>query len=228
MYTCLFEVSQWGGSCIDPLFYYYPLDDNLFTNVEQTFMVGGALKVSPILEAGVTDTFTSYFPAGVWVNMADFSEIIDTTLGGSNVTLQARNTVNAHLAPGAMVAIQNNTDQDFQSTNDLVYRAPISLVFNRDPTGYAAGTVLLDNGTSRAEISNWQYEYYNFQYSSKSINKFFSQGNTNTQNYDLLHLIILNAADLNTTDFACYMDANFTAVNMTYLYDETKQALYLF
>ena len=30
MYTCLFEVSQWGGSCIDPLFYYYPEDDNTF------------------------------------------------------------------------------------------------------------------------------------------------------------------------------------------------------
>lgn len=110
MYTCLFEVNQWGGSCIDPLFYFYPQDDNLFTNVESTFMVGSVLKVSPILEAGVTDTYTSYFPAGVWVNMADFSEIIDTSAGGTDVVLQARNTVNAHLRPGAMVAIQNNTD----------------------------------------------------------------------------------------------------------------------
>ncbi len=57
MYTCLFEVNQWGGSCIDPLFYYYPDDDNLFVNIEESFMVGGALKVSPILNPGVTDTF---------------------------------------------------------------------------------------------------------------------------------------------------------------------------
>ena len=73
MYTCLFEVSRWGGSCIDPLFYYYPSDPNVYTDIESTFIVGGALKVSPVLSPGVTSTFTSYFPAGIWVNMADFS-----------------------------------------------------------------------------------------------------------------------------------------------------------
>jgi alpha-glucosidase (family GH31 glycosyl hydrolase) len=30
LYTCLFEVSQWGGSCFDPLFYYFPEDDMAF------------------------------------------------------------------------------------------------------------------------------------------------------------------------------------------------------
>ncbi len=47
-------------------------------------MVGGALKVSPILEAGVAaagGTFTSYFPEGKWVNMANFAEILT---GGAN------------------------------------------------------------------------------------------------------------------------------------------------
>ena len=40
-------------------------------------MVAGVLKVSPILKAGVTDTYQSYFPAGKWVSMRDFYEIID-------------------------------------------------------------------------------------------------------------------------------------------------------
>jgi alpha-glucosidase (family GH31 glycosyl hydrolase) len=79
MYTCLFEVSQWGGSCFDPLFYYYPTDDNLFDQIESSFMVGGALKVSPILNANVTDQFEAYFPAGTWVSMKNFSEIINST-----------------------------------------------------------------------------------------------------------------------------------------------------
>ncbi len=41
-------------------------------------MVGGALKVSPILQpgVGVTDAFTSYFPAGMWVNLANYSQIV--------------------------------------------------------------------------------------------------------------------------------------------------------
>jgi alpha-glucosidase (family GH31 glycosyl hydrolase) len=102
MYTCLFEASQWGGSCFDPLFYYYPTDDELFSDIEKSFMVGGALKVSPILEQGVTTTYESYFPNGTWVNMADYSEIIE---GGKKATLTARNTVNVHLRPGSIVGV---------------------------------------------------------------------------------------------------------------------------
>eukprot|EP00350_Pseudokeronopsis_sp_OXSARD2_P008340 CAMPEP_0170555920 /NCGR_PEP_ID=MMETSP0211-20121228/14669_1 /TAXON_ID=311385 /ORGANISM="Pseudokeronopsis sp., Strain OXSARD2" /LENGTH=62 /DNA_ID=CAMNT_0010865949 /DNA_START=99 /DNA_END=283 /DNA_ORIENTATION=+ len=40
MYTCLFEANQYGGSCIDPLFFYYPEDESLYDNIEESFMVG--------------------------------------------------------------------------------------------------------------------------------------------------------------------------------------------
>jgi len=49
MYTCLFEAHKNGGTCFDPLFYYFPTDDNVYTDIESTFIVGGALKVTPIL-----------------------------------------------------------------------------------------------------------------------------------------------------------------------------------
>lgn len=26
MYTCLFEASEFGGSCFDPIFFHYPMD----------------------------------------------------------------------------------------------------------------------------------------------------------------------------------------------------------
>ena len=101
MYTCLFEVSQWGGTCIDPLFFYYPNDLNTYESYEDTFLVGGAIKVSPILESLTTDTFQSYFPEGNWVNLADFSEVI---VGEKkNATLKVRPTVNAHLRPGSII-----------------------------------------------------------------------------------------------------------------------------
>ena len=53
-----------------------------FKNIEESFMVAGALKVSPILEAGVTETYSSYFPEGSWVSMRDFNEIVQ---GGQDV-----------------------------------------------------------------------------------------------------------------------------------------------
>lgn len=45
-------------------------------------MIAGVLKVSPILQPGVTDTYTSYFPEGTWVSMRDFNEIVQ---GGQDV-----------------------------------------------------------------------------------------------------------------------------------------------
>lgn len=80
MYTCLFEVNQNGGSCIDPLFYYYPDDDNLYDDTTSSFMVGGAIKVSPVLEKiedGVK-SYKSYFPKGKWVSLNNFASVIDS------------------------------------------------------------------------------------------------------------------------------------------------------
>jgi len=39
------------------LFYHYPLDELTYTDIESSFMVANSVKVSPILKAGVTDTF---------------------------------------------------------------------------------------------------------------------------------------------------------------------------
>src|SRR5690348_344076 len=76
--TCLYEANQNGGSCFDPLFYYYPTDDMTFQNYEHTFIVGGALKVTPVLKklADNETTIESYFPNGTWVDLNNPSTII--------------------------------------------------------------------------------------------------------------------------------------------------------
>jgi hypothetical protein len=66
-------------------------------------MFAGSIKVSPIMSAtNLSNTFESYFPKGNWVNLAQWSEVI---VGSDNVqTLKVRDTVNAHLAPGALIS----------------------------------------------------------------------------------------------------------------------------
>lgn len=88
MYTCLFEASQNGGTCIDPLFFHYPNDEELYKDYEESFIVAGAIKVSPILEnlEGFTN-YSSYFPQGKWVSLVDNKEIVNTTDGGKRATL---------------------------------------------------------------------------------------------------------------------------------------------
>lgn len=49
LYTCLFEVSNNGGSCFSPLFYYFPNDTNLYEEYESSFIFANTIKVTPIL-----------------------------------------------------------------------------------------------------------------------------------------------------------------------------------
>lgn len=58
LYTCLYEASKNGGTCFDPLFYYFPTDDQVYSDIESTFVVGGALKVTPILKSLKTNETT--------------------------------------------------------------------------------------------------------------------------------------------------------------------------
>ena len=111
MYTCMFETSDSGGTCLDPIQFRYtvpaaqwtpaaPNTQPVFTN---SYMFAGSLLVSPVmsqLPAGTTD-FKAYFPQGSWVNMNDWSDIVQGK--DDVVTLKVRDTVNVHLAPGAVI-----------------------------------------------------------------------------------------------------------------------------
>lgn len=58
LYTCIFEVSQNGGTCIDPLFYWYPTDErtmDVLNVMEKSFVVAESLVVIPISQQYVND-----------------------------------------------------------------------------------------------------------------------------------------------------------------------------
>ena len=79
MYGCLAEAEASGTTCVDPLFFHYPEIPELYNmSMESTFIVGDAIKVSPVLEKQQEGQkeFTSFFPQGRWVNFYDYS-IID-------------------------------------------------------------------------------------------------------------------------------------------------------
>lgn len=47
MYTCMFSTKD-GNTCFDPMLFHYPDQNNSYTNIERSFIVGDALKVSPV------------------------------------------------------------------------------------------------------------------------------------------------------------------------------------
>lgn len=63
IYSQMFARNYTGGQLVYPLLYDFPEDDNCLENIEDTYMLGNAIKVSPVLTAqGNETTFDSYFP----------------------------------------------------------------------------------------------------------------------------------------------------------------------
>ena len=111
LYTCLFEMSKSGGTCFDPLFYYFPNDNKTYEEIESTFIFAGSIKVTPSLTDTNDQTVPSYFPDanGLWVNLNKLSE---TVSGGQNHNLDITGaSVNAHLMPGKILPFQDNSNQ---------------------------------------------------------------------------------------------------------------------
>jgi hypothetical protein len=112
------------------------------------------------------------------------------------------------------------------STDTL--KAPITLVANRDTNGVAGGSVLLDQGISRAEMDNCLYEYYDISLQANSIQVDAARSGYGGQPHILDQIVILNAADLSDVTTACYYRPDGLVVQglQTY-YNTTTNALFL-
>jgi len=140
-----------------------------------TFMFGGAVKVSPILQSMTADqkTFKSHFPQGRWLNLANW-KVVDQKADGEVDLDATQETVNAHLAPGSIIPMQDtmsNMTATYFTTEDVM-KLPITIVVNRDEVAAAKGTLLLDDGISRSELINKTYEYYQIEHKATKTIQF--------------------------------------------------------
>jgi len=109
LYTCLFDMSNNGGSCFSPLFYTFPNDTKLYEEYESSFIFANTIKVTPNLLEN-TQSVTGYFPNanGKWVSLVNTREIL-----AGNATYELDTTgfsTLAHLMPGKIISFQNNSD----------------------------------------------------------------------------------------------------------------------
>lgn len=174
VYGCQFDASQSGRTCIDPLFYHYGFP---MTDIEKTFIVGDAIKVSPVLNHLGSDDgeFSVFFPPGRWVDLDDFSVTAVTESQGGSVNLKASTKVRKHLMPGAILPVQYNlteaNEQVIASSTEQLQYTDIHLVINKDTNLYASGRLFLDGGKNVSEIANKTYIHYEFQLNDQTLHK---------------------------------------------------------
>ncbi len=178
-------------------------------------MVGGALKITPILrELNETETtMTAYFPNGTWVNIYNPTDIIQGPKTANLSTTGLR--THTHLKSGSLIAFQDNNDESVKTVSQLSKKG-IQLLVNRDTNGYAYGSVFLGEGSllSETDSNNPQYEYYQIHYQANSIQNMITEGTRGKSNYVLESIKIFNAADLEDVSTACYLNANNTIKGM--------------
>jgi len=233
IYTCLFEASQDGGTCVDPLLFHFPDDDMTFapTMTENSFILANALKVVPVVAAvpagTKAPTVRTYFPKGDWVNMANTADIRGNLLKGAWVELPVPSNsedILTYLKPGSMVAFQKNNG-GWTTTTDVLNSAPLRLTANIDPNGWASGTLFLDKGESLSELENKDYEYYKFHLSAGSLKKSNLNNKALYSVKGLDELVIVNAEALKDTDFACWITNDEVVTELKIEYSKSLKTL---
>ena len=153
IYTCHALYAINGLPYFTPLFFSYPDDANASIIVENTFLLGEALKVSPILDEKGENT-TTYFPEGIWYDL-NGKVVLNGT--GKNLTLFYDDLKpNFNVRGGYGFSWQDASSNVVQTTMDLI-QLPTSFILSVDTNGYSMGFIYFDENDEIDTLDTMSY-----------------------------------------------------------------------
>lgn len=131
LYGCLWEASQDGQTCIDPLFFHYPNYKDAYKNPGREFIFANAIKVTPnIFHDGTA--VDSFFTKGSWVDMHNFKNVINVKQDtGEWTDMFTDKGINAWLMPGKAIPYLPN-EKLYNNTHDVNLNGNVHILINRD------------------------------------------------------------------------------------------------
>lgn len=161
LYTLFHDAHQTGSLVSRALWANFPNDATALT-IERQFMLGGAVMISPVLDAGVTQV-NAYFPAGLWYNLETRAFAYDTTSNGTfkNIYTPLTST-NVHVVGGNILPFQKAA-----VTTTAGRTTPFTLLNALDKAGEASGHLFWDDG-EQIELTNSLQTRYTVQASGSS------------------------------------------------------------
>ncbi|KAI0354750.1 hypothetical protein OH77DRAFT_1548060 [Trametes cingulata] len=149
-YTLFANASLHGTPPVRALFFEFPDEPELFS-VDQQFLVGRDILVTPVLEPNAT-TVSGIFPGRGRVVWRDWytHEVVNTS-SGTNTTLSAPlGHINVHVRGGS--AILRHAQPAYTTTETRA--GPYSLLVSQAENGYAFGSAYIDDGESLPPTAN--------------------------------------------------------------------------
>ncbi|EFA85346.1 hypothetical protein PPL_02349 [Heterostelium album PN500] len=165
-YTLFYQANTNGSTVVRPLFFEYPLDSNTYS-IDQQFLVGGHLLVSPVLTEGSVSV-NAYFPADQWYDYFT-GESVASTITGQYLTLDAPlETINVHVRGGVVLPLQptsqySSSDNPAPITLKVARTLPYQLLIALDETSTAKGYLFIDDGMSLDSIESNDFDFIEFK-----------------------------------------------------------------
>ncbi|CAF0929492.1 unnamed protein product [Adineta ricciae] len=152
-YTLHHKAAMRSQTVVQPLFFEYPNDANTY-NIDQQFLIGTALLISPNLVSG-SNTVHAYIPQDVWY---EFPSGVQLKTVGQYIDLDTPiQKINVHVRGGFVIPMQIPGD------NLVLGRGnPFILLVALSQGGNATGSLFWDDGDSLDSIETKTYNYFEF------------------------------------------------------------------
>ncbi|KAN0034008.1 hypothetical protein ACTFIV_000488 [Dictyostelium citrinum] len=199
-YYTLFHISHVSGDpVVRPLFFEYPSDPKTFA-IDQQFLVGTSLMVSPVLTQGAT-TVNAYFPNDIWYEYGANGSLVQSV--GTYQTLDAPfDVINVHMRGGNIIPTQPTfsyvpPEDGIPITTKISRTLPFELVIALDSSLQATGQLFLDDGESIQTYADNKYSFIQFDVvSSTSSSVYKLQSTILNNNYNGTAALIINSIQI--------------------------------
>ncbi|CAF1050538.1 unnamed protein product [Adineta steineri] len=187
-YTLHYEASSKSRTIVQPLFSEYLNDKNTY-NIDQQFLIGRALLISPNL-LPESNSVHAYIPQDVWY---EFPLGVKLSNVGLFTDLDAPiSKINVHLRGGFIIPMQIPGD------NLVLGRGnPFTLVVAPSQFGNASGNLFWDDGDSIDSIETQTYNYLEFSLTNSNkltINILVSNYKESAMRLDLIKILGVNTS----------------------------------
>lgn len=159
IYTAMYKQHKTGVPLINPLFFKYPKDKNVY-DIEYQFVYGDSILVSPVTAENVT-TVDIYLPQGQFYEFTTGKSVKGE---GKFVTLTDvdYDTIPLHIIGGSILPLRS---ESAMTTTELRTK-PFNLIIAPDSKGYAEGSLYVDDGESLEQEKTLSVE---FVYKNKKL-----------------------------------------------------------
>eukprot|EP00731_Ephydatia_muelleri_P031502 Em0023g9a len=147
-----------AATVVRPLFFEFPTDPKTY-DIDQQFLVGSGLLISPVLQQGATSV-SAYFPAGKWYDW--YSHEVVSSAGGETKELPTPiDHIQIQVRGGTVIPLQSPALTTAASRSNS-----FSLLVALDTAGNATGDLYLDDGES---LSMTPYTFIEYQATNSNL-----------------------------------------------------------